>query len=188
VTPAAALRELLNALDRLKIRYLVTGSLASSFYGSPRATRDVDLVAEVRLEHVAPLVSALERDFYADANMMREAIAAKRAFNVIHFATSYKFDIFPAGSDPFTHAQFERRQIGRFTIENESVDFQVSSAEDLILNKLLWYKSGGGVSEQQWSDIRGVLEALRGILDMEYLETWAGRLGIHDLLERALNG
>jgi hypothetical protein len=98
VTPAAAFRELLVTFDRLSIRYLVTGSIASSFYGSPRATRDIDLIAEVRLEHVGPLVSALGHDFYVDADMMQEAIAAKRAFNAIHFATSYKFDIFPAGT------------------------------------------------------------------------------------------
>jgi hypothetical protein len=187
VTPAAAFRELLGAFDRLNIRYLVTGSVASSFYGSPRATRDIDLVAEVRLEHVDPLVSALGRDFYAAGDMMRDAIAAKRAFNMIHFATSYKFDIFPAGSDPYTRAQFERRQTGRFAIEDESLDFQVISAEDSILSKLLWYKSGGGISEQQWRDILSVLDARASKLDLEYLEKWARHLGIHDLLTRALN-
>jgi hypothetical protein len=188
VTPAAAFRELLGTFDRLHIRYLVTGSVASSFYGSPRATRDIDLIAEVRLDHVAPLVSALGRDFYVEGDMMREAIAAKRAFNVIHFATSYKFDIFPAGSDPYTRAQFERCQPARFAIENESVDFQVVSAEDSILSKLLWYKSRGGVSEQQWRDILSVLDARGARLDLEYLDKWARHLGIHDLLTRALNG
>jgi hypothetical protein len=187
VTPAAAFRELLGAFGRLNIRYLVTGSVASSFYGSPRATRDIDLVAEVRLEHVDPLVSALGRDFYADGDMMRDAIAAKRAFNVIHFATSYKFDIFPAASDPYTRAQFERRQTGSFAIENELVDFHVVSAEDSILSKLLWYRSAGGVSDQQWRDILSVLDARRSMLDLEYLDRWAKHLGIHDLLTRALN-
>ena len=187
MTPAAAFQELLGAFDRLNIRYLVTGSVASSIYGSPRATRDIDLVAEVRLEHVPPLVSSLGRDFYVDADMMRDAIGAKRAFNVIHFATSYKFDIFPAGSDPYTRAQFERGQTGRFAIENESVDFQVVSAEDSILSKLLWYKSGGGVSEQQWRDILSVFDVRGAMLDLQYLDKWARHLSIHDLLSRALN-
>lgn len=188
MTPAAAFRVLLGAFDRLNIHYLVTDSVASSFYGSPRATRDIDLVAEVRVEHVTPLVSALGRDFYIDADMMRGAIAAKRAFIVIHLSTSYKFDIFPADSDPYTRAQFERRQHASFAIENESVDFQVVSAEDSILTKLLWYKSGGGVSEQQWRDILGVFDARGAMLDLEYLDKWARHLGIHDLLTRALNG
>lgn len=187
MTPAAAFRELLVTFDRLNIRYLVTGSVASSFYGSPRATRDIDLIAEVRLDHVAPLVSALGRDFYVDTDMMHDAIAAERAFNVIHFATSYKFDIFPAGSDPYTRVQFERGQTARFAIENESVDFQVVSAEDSILSKLLWYKSGGGVSEQQWRDILSVLNARAAGLDLAYLDKWARHLGIQDLLTRALN-
>jgi hypothetical protein len=187
VTPAAAFRELLGAFDRLNIPYLVTGSIASSFYGNPRATRDIDLAAEIRLDHVAPLVAALGGDFYADADMMSQAIAANRAFNLIHFATSYKFDIFPAGSDPYTCAQFQRRQKGRFAIENESVDFQLASAEDSILSKLVWYKSGGSVSEQQWRDVLSVLVARSGMLDLEYLHKWARHLEIDDLLDRALN-
>jgi hypothetical protein len=188
VTPATAFREVVGAFDRLDIPYLVAGSVASSFYGNPRATRDIDLVAEMRLDHVAPLIAALGRDFYADADMMRQAIAANRAFNVIHFATSYKFDIFPAGSDPYTRAQFQRRRMGRFAIENESVDFQLASAEDSILSKLLWYKSGGNVSEQQWRDVLSVLVAQSGTLDLAYLHKWARHLDIHDLLARALNG
>jgi len=187
VTPAAALQQLLDALERLNIPYLVTGSVASSFYGTPRATRDIDLVAAVRLDHVPPLVSALGRDFYADADMMRQAISAQRAFNVIHFSTSYKFDIFPAGSDPFTQSQFKRRQKASFAIEHESVEFQVVSAEDSILSKLLWYRSGGGVSDQQWRDIVSVLDTRRGTLDLEYLHQWAQELGVHDLLTRALS-
>jgi len=157
VTPAAASRELLGAFDRLNIPYLVTGSIASSFYGNPRATRDIDLVAEIRLDHVAPLVAALGGA------------------------------IFPAGSDPYTRAQFQRRQKGRFVIENESVDFQLASAEDSILSKLVWYKSGGSVSEQQWRDVLSVLVARSGMLDLEYLHKWARHLDIDDLLDRALN-
>ena len=61
------------------------------------------------------------------------------------------------------------------------------SAEDSILSKLLWYKSGGGISEQQWRDILSVLDARASKLDLEYLEKWARHLGIHDLLTRALN-
>ncbi|HKW99345.1 MAG TPA: hypothetical protein VJN43_16515 [Bryobacteraceae bacterium] len=119
--------------------------------------------------------------------MMRDALARQRAFNVIHFATSYKFDIFPAGSDPYTKSQFERRQLRQFIVESEEVQFQVASAEDTILSKLLWYKAGAGVSEQQWRDVLSILEMQRERLDREYLREWAERLGVRDLLDRALH-
>jgi hypothetical protein len=186
VTPAGAFRELLEALDALHIPYLVCGSLASSVHGVPRATRDIDLVAAIRIEHVDRLAAALSGHFYADPQLMREALAHNRAFNVIHLASPYKFDIFPAADDAYVQAQFERGQPRRSSVEGEEVQFQVASAEDTILAKLVWYKSGGSVSEQQWRDVVSVVEVQRGRLDLRYLHLWAAYLGVPDLMERAL--
>ena len=46
------------ALDQLGVRYVVGGSVASSVYGIPRATQDVDVVAELYGKHVDALVEA----------------------------------------------------------------------------------------------------------------------------------
>ena len=47
--PEADLIELFVApLERIGIRYLVTGSVAATLYGEPRATHDIDLVAILR--------------------------------------------------------------------------------------------------------------------------------------------
>ena len=187
MTPAAAFQELLAALDRFDIPYLVSGSVASSVYGVARATRDIDLLVRIRDSNADPFASALSKNFYADAKMMREAILSKRAFNVIHYATAYKFDLFPASSDAYTQAQFDRRQPGKFPIENEEVRFQVASAEDSILSKLVWYKTGGEVSDQQWRDVLGVVKVQHACLDLEYLRRWAAQLGVDELLTRVLN-
>ena len=61
----------------------------------------------------------------------------------------------------------------------------VASAEDTILQKLLWYQEGHGVSSQQWNDILGVLKVQGARLDFRYLEEWAGRIGVESLLRRA---
>ncbi len=187
MTPAAAFQELLAALDRLDIPYLVSGSVASSVHGVARATRDIDVLVDIRANQVDPLASALSGHFYADANMMREAVLAKRSFNLIHYATAYKFDLFPAPSDAYTQAQFNRRQTGRFPVDNEEVRFQVASPEDSILSKLVWYRSGAEVSDQQWRDVLGVVHVQRDRLDLEYLRKWAPQLGVGDLLDRALS-
>jgi hypothetical protein len=63
----------------------------------------------------------------------------------------------------------------------------VSSAEDLILRKLGWYREGGGVSDRQWRDVLGVLKVQAGRLDLAHLRHWAAVLGLPDLLERALS-
>jgi hypothetical protein len=187
MTPAAAFRELLVALERLNIPYLISGSVASSVHGVARATRDIDVLVEMSASQVRPLASALARSFYADPDMMLESILARRAFNVIHYATSYKFDIFPAHSDAYTEAQFRRGQPGSFPVDNEEVHFQVVSAEDSILSKLVWYKSGGEISDQQWRDILGIVKVQGSRLDLEYLRKWALHLSVADLLDRALD-
>lgn len=186
MTPAGAFRRVLDALDALHIPYLVCGSIASSVHGIPRATRDIDLVAAIRSEHVDRLAAALSGDFYADSQLMHEAISHNRAFNVIHLASAYKFDVFPAADDAYVRAQFERRRPRRSSVEGEEVEFQVASAEDTILTKLVWYKSGGSVSDQQWRDVVSVVKTQRDRLDLPYLHRWAGYLGVSDLMERAV--
>jgi hypothetical protein len=59
--PIGVTLSVVAVLDRLNIEYLVGGSLASSIHGIPRATLDVDIVADLRKAHVKPLVAALER-------------------------------------------------------------------------------------------------------------------------------
>lgn len=93
-TPTAAFRRILEVLDRLEIPYFVTGSVASSVYGIARTTFDLDLVADLREEHIQQLVSELRADFYADPKMMTEALERGRSFNLIHVPSSYKIDIF----------------------------------------------------------------------------------------------
>lgn len=101
-TPADALARLLEILDQSEIQYSIGGSVASSTHGIPRTTMDVDLVADIRLDQIDDLVELLRTEFYADATMMREALTRGRSFNLIHYATAYKFDVFPLRKDDYS--------------------------------------------------------------------------------------
>src|SRR5947209_19734117 len=90
-----------NALTEAGVAYLVGGSLASSQFGIPRSTQDVDLVADLRQKQVAPLVDVLQADFYIDAQMIGDAIRRKSSFNIIHLATMYKVDVFLPPAHPW---------------------------------------------------------------------------------------
>jgi hypothetical protein len=178
-----AVGELISVLDELGIRYYAGGSVASSIHGVPRYTRDIDLVADVKPEQTDLLAAKLNTDFYADAGQMREAIRFGRAFNAIHFATGFKIDIFPLGKDAFHAGELARSEKRVWEVDlTGRVELQVSSAEDTILEKLAWYKRGGQVSGQQWSDVLGIATTRQ--LDREYLRAWAPRLLVSDLLER----
>jgi hypothetical protein len=95
--PPEAFTTLLAALGRLEIQYMVAGSGASSVYGFWRATGDIHLVAKLTQDDIDPLVEVLRPDFYIDDEQIRQALQHRRAFNLIHLASSFKFDIFPLG-------------------------------------------------------------------------------------------
>ena len=92
--PIAITLRVIQEFDQLKVAYLIGGSLASALYGEPRATLDADVVADLRIEHAAPLARALSGEFYMAQDAVLEAIRAQHGFNVIHLATSFKVDIF----------------------------------------------------------------------------------------------
>jgi len=169
-------------LDRLEVAYCIGGSLASSLHGIPRSTQDADLAAALRPEHVEPLVAALAESFYVSPERILDAIRRQASFNVIHLETLFKVDIFCVGDDLYSRTELDRRE--PFAIAPDRV-LQVASAEDTILQKLLWYRRGGEVSDRQWGDLIGVLDVQGARLDKEYLRRWARELGLSDLLERA---
>lgn len=174
-------------LDNLGIPYVIAGGLASIIHGEVRTTLDVDLLADLRSEHVAPLAAALEPDFFVDAESIREAILSRRSFNAIHKATMFKVDVFVSKARPFDRAQLEHRTKEILT-DDPAQSAWVASAEDTILAKLEWYEMGGRVSEKQWRDILGVVKTQGPALDVAYLRTMAPALGVQELLEYALVG
>lgn len=174
-----------QTLERLGIPYAVGGSLASSLHGVMRSTLDVDIVADMRIEHIQPLVAVLSKEFYADDEMMKDAIKHHSSFNLIHYETAFKVDIFIRKLRPFDQMQLERRRTSVIATDPEQSVF-ITSPEDTVLSKLEWYRMGGEVSDRQWRDILGVLKTRAGELDLDYLRKWAQELKVMDLLERAL--
>lgn len=164
------------------------GSLASSVHGIPRSTNDIDLVADVQAQHLEGLYQSLKQEFYVDPpEILRQALWNKRMFNLIHFASSYKFDIYPLGSDAYSQAAFARRKTGRHQFDDgEAIEFLVSTPEDAILAKISWFRRGNQVAERQWADILDVVRVQGERLDLGYLRQWAATLGVGDLLEEAL--
>lgn len=183
--PVEVTLKVTGVLERLGVPYLIGGSLASTLYGMVRTTQDSDIVAEMRLEHLRPFVSALQDEFYVDDEMIAEAIRRHSSFNIIHRETAFKVDVFIPRPRPFLRSQLARAQKQTFTFETE-VSAKFASPEDTVLSKLEWFRLGGEVSDRQWRDVLGVLKTRAGELDLAYLRQWAGELKVGDLLERAL--
>jgi hypothetical protein len=174
-----------NVFEGLQIPYLISGSIASALYGVARSTLDADMVAEIHLEQVGVLVKTLGNDFYADDDLIRDAIHHHSSFNLIHLTTIFKVDVFIRKERPFDRIQFQRRVEQLFATNPEQKAF-MTTAEDIILAKLEWYRIGNEISDRQWRDILGILKVQTGRLDLDYLNYWAIELNVTDLLQRAL--
>jgi hypothetical protein len=186
VSADAALSTLVSvarALRAVHAPFLVGGSLASSLQGIPRSTLDVDLVADLRRPQVQAFAAHLGGDFYLDEQRIQHAIEHRSSFNVIDLRNGFKADIYLLGADEFSRAQLERATAVEIE-PGEIVPF--ASPEDVILQKLRWYRMGGEVSERQWLDVLGVLKVQRETVDLHYLNVTASQLGVEDLLRRAI--
>lgn len=181
----AAVTPVVEALERLDVAYYLGGSIASSAHGVARSTLDVDLVAELEGRHVQPFVDALKAAYYVDAAMIADAISRKSCFNVIHLATMFKVDVFAVKERDYDRVALGRIRRDTLAAESAGGEFFLASAEDVVLNKLEWFRLGDEVSRRQWNDAVGVLRVQHATLDRAYLSRWAVELGIDDLLERA---
>jgi len=179
-----ALLPVVEALEEMGVAYHVGGSVASSFTGIARATQDADLVADLELPHVTPFTTALTDLYYLDRERVEQAVRTRRSFNAIHLPTMYKVDVFVAKDTPFARENTARRVAIEVPGLGRSLYF--ASPEDIVLHNLLWYTDGGGVSDRQWHDLQGVLRLRRASIDLAYLRDWAARLGIYELLEKAV--
>jgi len=174
-----------RALDMLNVPYYLGGSWASGAYGQPRSTLDADIVADLEYSHVTPFAAAMAPSFYVDTTMIREAIQLQRSFNLIHLVYFYKVDIFIGGTSPYKRSQLSRRRMNPLEFDLPDQVF-FCSPEDIILEKLAWYRLGGEISERQWLDVRGVLKVQQPFLDYAYMRQWSGVLGVANLLDRAM--
>ena len=182
-----ALRPVVISLQRMNVRYYVGGSVASSVYGVGRTTLDVDLVAELSLEHIASLVEDLKDAFYISENMVRDAVKHQSCFNVIHLETMFKVDIFIPKTRQYDRSAIRRIRKDTLGFGDSELETYVASPEDVVLNKLEWYRKGDEVAQRQWDDVIGVLKIQAKNLDFDYMQKWAEELNVSDLLDRAIS-
>jgi len=185
--PIAVASLVASALTRIGVSYVIGGSFASSVHGDPRSTNDIDMVADLREADVDPFIEAIGPECYVFRDAVADAVRTGGAFNVIHKPTAVKVDVFIAAADPLDRVRLERRIPVAFSTGTGAVTLFVDTAEDTILRKLEWYRRGGESSERQWRDVAGIVNAQAPRLDRGYLRDWARRLGVADLMDRALD-
>ena len=178
--PHDLLRSITDTLEKLRIQYFVTGSIVSIFYGEPRLTNDIDIVADVKEEHIKGLLKELPRDeFYLSEEAVRNAVRNKFHFNIIHPSSGFKIDVIIPEESAFNDSRFKRAKKVSPTKETEAV---FSSPEDVVIMKMRFYKEGE--SEKHLRDITGILTISGEEIDKKYIEYWVEKLDLRDIWNR----
>jgi hypothetical protein len=168
-------------LERVGVRYVVTGSVASIAYGEPRMTHDVDIVVELSAKQAPALegLFPLEEFYFPPLEVvLAEAARAQRGhFNIIHHETGFKADIYLVGRDPLHRWALEHAR--RLAVGTASVN--LAPPEYVILRKLEFYREGG--SAKHVRDIRGMLDLSTSTIDYAFIDAWAKRLGVAEQWE-----
>ncbi len=171
------LRYLVSALEKLAVRYFVTGSTASIFFGEPRFTNDIDVVVDLRENDVDRFCAEFpDGEFYLSDEAVRRAVSRRGSFNILHPGSGLKVDVIVPADTIFNRSRFARIQRVQ-----PAADFEAcfTSAEDVIVKKMEFFREGG--SEKHLRDIAGILKISGATLDREYIESWADHLGLETI-------
>jgi len=171
------LNKIVKTFEKLKIPYLVTGSVASMAYGEPRLTNDIDIVAGIEDCHVASLIEEFPADeFYISESMIKGAIFHHGQFNIIHPSSGLKIDVIIKQNTPFDNSRFLRK---KRLLPSELYEADFAAPEDVIIKKMEYYREGG--SEKHLRDIAGILIISSDIVDLDYISEWAERLDLSEI-------
>jgi len=164
-------------LQEAGFRYFVTGSIAATIYGEPRATHDIDLVVTLGEAQIPSLAGAFpEDDFYVPpAEVLRvESVREERGhFNVIHHESGLKADFFLAGRTDALHAwAFEHTR----SYSIDTIEVQLAPPEYVIARKLEFFREGH--SEKHLRDVRSMLRISDALIDRSVLARWVREAGV----------
>ena len=180
MTERELLVDCLRRLNRTGVVYYLTGSMASNYWGIPRTTHDLDFVVQFPATAVPFIVQEFSGDFYIEEAAVRAVYEPPHQFNAVDTRSALKVDFWLAGSEPFDQEMLQRRI--QATLFREPA--WISTAEDVILHKLLWNRISP--SDRQLGDAAGVVAVQAAALDKDYLRWWARELHLSDELNRLL--
>jgi hypothetical protein len=182
MTEQELLVDCLRRLNRLGVRYYLTGSMASNYWGIPRTTHDLDFVIQLPPSAVPAVVAAFAPDFYLDEAAIRAAYQPPHQFNAIDTRSAMKVDFWLPKPEAFEREMLQRRvQLPLF-----SEQAWIATAEGVLLHKLIGNRISP--SERQLSDAAGIIAVQGNALDRTYPESWAKELGLETNLDRLFSG
>lgn len=171
-----ALRDVVLALQRLEIEYMLVGAFSSNAYGFPRSTNDADIVIQYQPGAIGRLYGALGDQFELDPQTGFEVMTGSLRDVIRYVPTRFEIELFRLTSDPHDQSRFARRR--RLTIAELQIEAVIPTAEDVVIQKLRWQR------DKDLADVRVVVGVQFSQLDWAYLLNWTDQHGTTELLNR----
>jgi hypothetical protein len=157
---------------RLRIRRSYGGAIAYNYYGPPRLTQDIDVLAQIPALTVPAFVEGLAASDCLHGDREPRPIELRpvlddlrsQAHLVVFLCYGIRVELF-APWHPFHYRVLERSP--ERDLEGRTIP--IHAAEDLILFKKIFDRP------KDWTDIKAMLLAHKGALDLERIRT-DGRL------------
>jgi hypothetical protein len=182
--PLELLFPIVRIFEELGIPYVLGGSVASTLFGEPRMTADVDIAIRITPAQASALFERTGAEFYVPVEAARTAVDEHGSFNLVDRSSALEVDIFPLGDGLLDRLQIERHI--RISPVADRDDVWVTSPQIQVLRKLDWYRSGGSASDRQWRDVVGLLVVNPELTADEELVSLAEQLQLGELLEGAI--
>lgn len=171
-----------KVLERLRLPYFLTGSIASSYFGEPRFTNDIDVVVALPAGRVAEFCREFPTsDFYVSEDAARDAVRTSSQFNILHPESGFKVDVMIPGDNAFNQSRFSRASRH---FPEDRYEAMFASMEDVILKKMEYYREGG--SEKHLRDITGIVKLNPDKVDYQYIADWSTRMDLQDIWQAVL--
>lgn len=169
--------EVVDALDRRQISYLLVGSFSSNFYGIPRSTKDVDLVVELGQHSIREVTTELGPRYSLDRQVGFESVTGTTQYVIDVVGTRFQVELFAVSNDSHDRERFARR------VQVTWLDRKIwlPTAEDVIITKLRWLSHLR--RNKDYDDILQVASVQGDSLDWQYVNRWAGEHGTRLILE-----
>ncbi len=171
------LKDVTERLESLGLSYMLSGSMAMVKYGMHRMTNGIDIVVELSEKDLSEFLAEFQDDFYIPPSRALESVRTGRMFNMLNNTDLVKVDVIIRKDEAFDQIAFENRT----TVVYTSFPVSIISREDLIISKLRWGKDS--MSEKQIGDVASII---RNGYDEEYVNLWAKKLDLKDILARAI--
>jgi hypothetical protein len=177
MTSEEATVAVIDALEALRIPYMLVGSFSSNYYGIGRSTRDADFVIELGSDPLSFLMNRLGPAFRLDPQMMFETITMTRRNVLEVVGIPFQIELFLLSDDPHDQERFRRRR--RVKLLDREVN--LPTVEDVIITKTRWALMSK--RSKDTDDLRAVLAVQGSNIDWPYVYIWCDQHGTRALLD-----